>query len=63
MKIEYMTACPYCGQMKTFESEIPGLSREEQTEYVARHCTCEKAENARWKMRTEDAITNVLGEE
>ena len=63
MKIEYMINCPYCGQMKTFESEIPGLTEEEQRQYVAERCICETAENNRWKKRTEDAITNVLGEE
>ena len=62
MKIEYMCACPYCGQMRTFESDYPNLTKDEQTEYVGEHCTCEKAEKQRWRDRTEAAITNLLGE-
>lgn len=63
MKNEYAAACPFCGQMRTFESEIAGMTTEEQSLYVAKHCTCEKAEDARWVDRTEDAIQNVLGPE
>lgn len=63
MKIEYMCACPFCGQMRTFESEIPGLTTEEQRQYVGEHCLCDMAENERWKKRTEDGIVNVLGPE
>lgn len=63
MKIEYAAACPYCGQMRTFECEIPNLSDEEQRVYVAKHCVCDKAEEDRWIDRTEDAIQNVLGPE
>lgn len=63
MKIEYAAACPFCGQLRTFETGNYGLSAEEQSLYVAKHCTCEKAEEARWIDRTEDAIQNVLGPE
>lgn len=63
MKIEYMIACPYCGQMRTFESDIPGMTEDEQRDYVAKRCICEEAERHRWLNRTEDAITNVLGSE
>ena len=58
---EYMATCPYCGQIRTFESEIPGLTMDEQIDYVARHCTCDGAEKQRWIRRTEDGINNVLG--
>lgn len=61
MKIEYMCECPFCGQMRTFESEIPGLTTEEQKQYVGDRCVCEKAEANRWRKRTEDGIINVLG--
>lgn len=63
MMIEYMASCPYCGQMRTFESEIPNLEKDEQIDYVGKHCVCEGAEKERWKKRTEDGITNVLGVE
>lgn len=63
MKIEYACACPYCGQLRTFESEIAGLGQEEQAAYVGERCTCEQAENRRWAKRTEDAIMGVLGPE
>lgn len=63
MKVEYMKACPYCGQMRTFESSVPGLSDEEQTAEVARTCTCDEAECGRWMARTDDGIRNVLGDE
>lgn len=62
-KFEYMAACPYCGQMRSFESEIAKLTEEEQQKYVGDRCLCEKAEKFRWINRTEDAIKNVLGEE
>ena len=61
MRIEYAAACPFCGQMRTFESEIAGLTAEEQSLFVAKNCVCEKAEENRWVDRTEDAIQNVLG--
>lgn len=63
MKIEYVAHCPYCGQMRTFESDIPGMTEEDKINYVGARCVCEKAENARWKKRTEDGIINVLGSE
>lgn len=63
MKIEYAAACPYCGQMRTFESELAGLTPEEQMIYVAKRCTCDQAEDCRWIDRTQDAIQNVLGPE
>ena len=63
MKVEYVAACPFCGQMRSFESDIPGMTPEEQSLFVSKHCTCEKAEDNRWVNRTEDAIQNVLGPE
>lgn len=63
MKIEYTAVCPHCGQMRTFESEIAGMTQEEQMIYVAQRCTCDQAEEHRWVERTEDAIQNVLGPE
>jgi hypothetical protein len=61
-KFEYMAACPYCGQMKTFESEIAQLPMDEQIDYVGKHCLCNGAERARKIRNTQDAIDNVLGE-
>ena len=63
MKIEYAAACPYCGQMRTFESEIAGMTAEEQSLHIAKHCICEQAEDHRWIDRTEYSIQNVLGPE
>lgn len=60
---EYMASCPYCGQTRTFELDVPGLTTEEQTDYVAKHCVCDGAEKQRWINRTHDAINNVLGTE
>ena len=60
-KFEYMAACPYCGQTRTFETDTPGLTNDEQIKYVREHCTCDTAEKNRWKRRTEVAINDILG--
>lgn len=60
MKNSYSAACPYCGQIRTFEHKDE-LTVGQQREYVGAKCTCDAASRQRKIDKTYENLHKIVG--